>query len=258
MSKQLLMYEKVAPLNKVSHQDWSLKASNDYGFARELNSVPLTAAEFPLAAPEYAIVFTGNDQAVMPAVIMGVNSRENLYIDEQLGWKARYVPAFIRRYPFVFSANEDQSQLVLCIDESFKGFNTEGRGERLFDNDGEQTQYLGHILSFLEDYQTHFQHTQLFCRKLVELDLLKPMTATVKTADGSTRNVTGFLGVDRDKLKALAPETLAELAGNDWLELIYVHLHSIRSFGLTMDRIMAVANGADGASADEAATDQSA
>lgn len=242
MSKQLLMYEKVAPLNKAEHKDWSLKASNDYSFARELNSVPLTAAEFPLAASEYAIVFTGNDEAVMPAVIMGVSSGENLYVDDEQHWKAHYVPAFIRRYPFVFSANDDQSQLLLCIDESFQGFNTEGRGERLFDNEGEQTQYLGHILSFLEDYQTHFRHTQLFCQKLVELELLKPMTASVKVAVGSTRNVTGFLGVDRDKLKMLTPETLAELAANDWLELIYVHLHSIRSFGLTMERMLAGAS----------------
>ena len=238
MSKQLLMYEKVVPLNKSSHKELYVKAGNDYAFAKSLNSVPLTAVEFPMAASEYAIVFAGSDTEIMPAVIMGVNQQENLYVNDADGWKAKYIPAFVRRYPFVFSSNDKDDKLMLCIDESFSGFNTEGRGERLFDSEGEKTQYLSSILSFLEDYQVHFRHTQQFCKKLVELDLLQPMTAKVNIADEGPRTITGFKGIDRNKLRALSPEILASLAQNDWLELIYVHLHSIRNFGLTMERVL--------------------
>ena len=238
MSKQLLMYEKVVPLNKSSHKDFYVKAGNDFAFAKSLNSVPLTAVEFPMAASEYAIVFAGSGDEIMPAVIMGVNQEENLYVNAADEWKAKYIPAFIRRYPFVFSSNNDDNKLMLCIDESFSGFNTEGRGERLFDVEGEKTQYLSNILSFLEEYQVHFRHTQQFCKKLVELDLLQPMTAKVNIANEGPRTITGFQGVDRNKLRALSPDVLASLAQNDWLELIYVHLHSIRNFGLTIERVL--------------------
>lgn len=59
------------------------------------------------------------------------------------------MPAFLRRYPFVFSSNDDASTFTLCIDEEFDGLNQDGRGERLFDSEGERTQYLQNVLGFL-------------------------------------------------------------------------------------------------------------
>jgi len=236
MEKQLMMYEKVTPLNKMQHKDLYLKANSDFGFASQLNSVPLTAVEFSMAAAEYAIVFAGSDDSLMPCVIMGVNKDENLYVGKD-GWKANYVPAFVRRYPFVFSSTENGEKLMLCIDESYAGFNTEGRGERLFDAEGEQTQYLSTILNFMEDYQAHFRHTQSFCKKLIELGLLQPMNATINLKGEERKTITGFQGIDRNKLKALSIETLKELMDKDWLELIYLHLQSVRTFGLSIDRV---------------------
>ena len=46
-----------------------------------------------------------------------------------------------------------------------------GLGERLFDSEGEQTQYLGGVLEFLKAYQVQFQRTEALCRKLNELEL---------------------------------------------------------------------------------------
>jgi len=239
MTKQLLMYDKVVPLNAQAHKDLYIKPAKEYGYAKELNSVPLTAVEFASASTEYAIVFAGTDDEVMPAVIMGVDKNENLYCaGEESAWNANYVPAFIRRYPFVFSNSSDGKKLILCIDESYSGCNVEGRGERLFDTDGEKSMYLRNVLGFLEDYQLHFRHTQAFCKKLVELDLLQPMTATVNVPDAAQKVISGFSGIDRAKLKALPEKTLWELAQNDWLELIYLHLQSIRSFGQSIDRVL--------------------
>jgi hypothetical protein len=42
------------------------------------------------------------------------------------GWQAKYIPAFLRRYPFVFSSNDDGNNFVLRIDEGFPGFNQPG------------------------------------------------------------------------------------------------------------------------------------
>jgi hypothetical protein len=237
MSKTLLIYEKAVPVSSQKHREWSVQTGKNYSFAKHLTAVPLTAVEFPHAAAEYAIVFTGNEENVMPSVIMGVRQNENLYVKEDNAWGAKYIPAFVRRYPFVFASNDEGKSFMLCIDEEYSGCNQEGRGERLFDSEGNKTQYIESVLEFVKQYQAHFQLTQNFCKKLRELQLLDPMNAQMTLTGGQRINLTGFLAVNRDKLKALAPEKLAELAKTDELELIYMHLQSMRNFTAMVERV---------------------
>ena len=52
----------------------------------------------------------------------------------------------------MFTKSEDDKRLVLCIDEAYSGFNQEGRGNRLFGDDGKPTEYVENILKFLQEY----------------------------------------------------------------------------------------------------------
>ena len=156
MSKTLLIYERAVPVNQARHAKSGVKAGDDYGFASDVNSMPLLAQEFRDAMREYPIVFAGTEENVMPAVLLGFGEHENLFVDEAGKWDANYVPAFARRYPYVFSSSDDGKTLTLCIDEDYSGFNDDGDGERLFDDDGEQTPYLKKVL----DFQTNFEFLQ--------------------------------------------------------------------------------------------------
>jgi hypothetical protein len=227
---QLLIYKTAVPVTRARHGDCCVDAAPDYDFSRETNSVPLMAVEFPRAASEYAIVFAGQEQdkEVLPAVILGVRSNENLFLSTTRSWRAKYIPAFVRRYPFVFSRIDDR--FVLCIDEEFPGFNRDGRGQALFDAEGKQTPYVDRVLNFLREYQAQFQRTQQFCSRIRDLGLLEPMQAQVTTESGPALSLRGFMAVNREKLKALPAETLAELAKTDELELLYLHLQSMRNF----------------------------
>lgn len=236
MATQLLFYEAAVPVSARRHGDWAIEP-RDYSFSRNINSVPLTAVEFPAAAAEYAIVFAGQRGALAPAAILGVRPAQNLFLDDRGGWDAKYVPAFVRRYPFVFSSPDQGRSFTLCIDETFAGFNREGRGQRLFDEQQKPSAYTDGVLKFLQQYQVEFQRTQAFCRRLEELELLEPMQAQISGQAGERMSLAGFMAVDRRKLKALAPEKLAELARSDALELIYVHLQSMRNFGLMRGRM---------------------
>jgi len=237
VTKQLLIYEKAAPVTTQKHGEWSIKPGSGYGFASEVNSVPLTTVEFANSASEYTIVFTGGEGQVMPAVILGMRDQENLYLNDDSGWEARYVPAFVRRYPFVFSSSEDGKTFTLCVDEEFEGCNTEGKGERLFDADGEQTQYLKGVLAFLQDYQAQFERTKAFCNKLQELNLLEPMQEMFTLSTGEQSSLAGFMGIERERLEALSGEQLAELAATDALELAYLQLHSLRNLSAMANRM---------------------
>ena len=122
MTKQLMIYESAVPVSSESHRDWSVKMGEDYKFSSKVNSVPLLAAEFRAAAQDYAIVFAGDGNDVVPSVILGVRDGENSNVSADGSWTGSYVPAFLRRYPFVFSRSEDEKDFVLCIDERLKFF----------------------------------------------------------------------------------------------------------------------------------------
>jgi len=255
VSKQLLFYEKAVPVSFQRHAGWSVKSGANYAFAKNTNSVPLTALEFPNAAQEYAIVFAGTGDVIIPVVILGVMDNQNLYVDDAGKWSAKYIPAFVRRYPFVFSTADSGANFTLCMDEDFPGCNQSGVGERLFDAEGERTQYLRTVLNFLSEYQAHFKRTQLFCGKLKELGLLEPMQAQFTLPSGRKSSLTGFLAINREKLRALPGDTLAELSKTGELELMYTHLQSMRNFAEMLNRATAASEGPEAPSAEPEASD---
>lgn len=238
MAKQLLIYETAVPLSAARHAKVSLEAKADYSFSAGINAVPLMAVEIIRAATEYAIVFTAAGDDVVPAAVLGVKGDQNLYLASDAHWEAKYIPAFIRRYPFVFAASADKKTLTLCIDETHPGINSEGRGQRLFADDGKPSSYTQNVLKFVQEYQAHFERTKLFGQHLKELGLLEPMQATVTTPKGEQLKLGNFLAVSRTKLRELAADDLAKLAKTDELELIYLHLYSMRNFNEVKDRLI--------------------
>ena len=227
MSKTLLIYERAVAVNKARHGKWGVTVGNDFSFAKNVNSMPLLAQEFRDTVGQYPIVFAGGEDQIMPAVLLGFGENENLFVDEAGKWHSTYIPAFARRYPYVFSSNDQGETLTLCIDEEYSGVNQDGEGERLFTDDGEQTPYLKSVLEFQTEFQRNFLRTQTFCKRLQELNLLDSMQAELKFGSGEQKSIGGFKVVNRERLKQVSAEKLSELAMVDELELIYLHLQSM-------------------------------
>lgn len=246
VSKQLLIYETAVPLSRDRHRDVWLDTKADYSFSAGINAVPLMAVEFAAAAAEYAIVFTQADNDVMPAAILGLQDRQNLYLSADAQWKARYVPAFIRRYPFVFAASADGKTLTLCIDEKYPGVNREGRGQRLFGADGQPSALTQNALKFVQEYQAQFERTRLFSKRLKDLGVLEPTQAKVTTPKGEQIALGNFLAASRARLHALDDATLANLAKAGALELVHLHLYSLRNFSDVKDRLIGAMAAAGG------------
>jgi hypothetical protein len=237
MATQLLIYETAVPVSSARHGKCAVELKN-CEFSRKVNSVPIVAAEFPLAAAEYAIVFAGTADELMPAVILGARDKENLYLSEHGDWLAQYVPAFVRRYPFVFSLGQSPTTFTLCVDEAFPGLNYQGRGRPLFTPEGTPTPYVESVLGFLREYVVQAERTKAFCKKLADLKLLEPMQAQFTLGSGEKASLRGFMAVDRNKLKGLGGEALAELVKTDELELLYLHLQSMRNFEALTNRLI--------------------
>ncbi|MFP6807929.1 MAG: SapC family protein [Pseudomonadales bacterium] len=232
----LLFYENPVALNKVDHKDTKIKPMvNNFKFAANTNSVILAGVEFTEAAKEYPIVFTRSADIVVPVALLGLRNEENLFVAEDGTWGGTYVPAFIRRYPFVLAETGESDQRVVCIDEGYYGFSKE-EGEPLFEND-EPTKILQQALDFLDEYQKQYQRTERFLKRLQDMDLLKSLDAKIDMADGAQFSLTGLLAVDEQKLLALSDENALELFRSGELAWVYCHLMSLGSMGGMVKRI---------------------
>jgi len=234
---QLLIYETVVPVSAERHRNACVEIGDNYRFTSKVNALPLMAVEFPPAAQEYAIVFAGQGDGIMPTILLGFRPAENLYISAEDHWDAGYKPAFVRRYPFVFSPAPDGTRLILCIDEAFTGLNHDDRGEKLFDAEGKPTAFVDGVLKFSQEFHAQFLRTQAFCKRLKDLNLLEEVQAQVELPSHQKIALRGFSAVNRAKLKGLPVEQLVSLVKTDELELIYLHLQSLRNLSLLSQRL---------------------
>ncbi len=231
VAKQLMIYDNIQPLSSELHRNWSVQV-DDYSFVSHLISAPVLATEIPFAAAEFPIVFsaTANEGEYIPLAIMGLKDGENLFLNAQNQFTSRYIPAFIRRYPFVLGGDKSADTLTLCIDDASATVIKDGsKGRRLFDENGEQSQHLKEVVEFLRDYQYRAEMTKVFSKRLHELNLLEPMQAniTFKGREDANMNLKGFYVVKREKLKALSDADALDLFKKDGLELIYSHIQSL-------------------------------
>ncbi|MEN8130691.1 MAG: SapC family protein [Pseudomonadota bacterium] len=236
-----IFYNKPVVLSSQIHADLRLQVRNKFHFAAGSNSVALKASEFAQACHEYPIVFVQDKDSgtVNPVAVLGLKERQNLFVDATGRWDATYVPAYIRRYPFILATQGEEGEAPdykVCIDEAYTGFSRD-KGERLFLDDGEQSDYLKRALNLLQDYQAHSLRTAEFARRLQDWGLLQPLQASVEMRTGDKMALTGFMAVDQKKLKALPAERLAELVQKDELGVIYYHLLSLNNFGRLVDRM---------------------
>ncbi|TFL17278.1 SapC family protein [Jannaschia formosa] len=237
--KQGLLYERPRPVAKSWHADWSVRNAGDFGFARELSAAPLAAVEFAIAGRDHPIVFVEGDTGVSPLALLGLAEKENLAVDANGRWTGGYIPAFVRRYPFVLAKDSEKDSYTLCIDEASPACNTDGEGQPLFGSDGQPSDYLNRQLSLAREWERVRAATQAFCERLVDLDLLTKQRVSVTDGKGRTSLAGGFSAVDRERLMGLSDEALGELTRAGQLEAIFAHLaslHGLEALGRKLDR----------------------
>jgi len=225
---QLLFYQNPEPLNAARHRDLRLMADNPrYSFAARTNSIPLVAAEFPRASLDFPIVFAGAPNSIYsPAVIVGLKNDENNFVDTDGRWLASYIPAFVRRYPFVLAEQPDNKELTVMVDVAYSGFSSE-KGQRIFTEKGEPSEFLRSAINFLRDFHDQTQRTRDFVQELKNLDLLVPRQFQIAQGGKTVFTLREFYVIDESRLGKLSDTQLTSLGRRGYLMLIYAHLFSL-------------------------------
>ena len=233
LSGNVLFYTKPEPLSVEAHGKLGVNTlDNPYAFVGQTNMVPLTVTEFAPAALSYPVVFLGDARA--PVAIMGLNQNTNLFVEANGAYRPdAYLPAFVRRYPFVFANQEDQGRMVLCIDRDAPMI-AEGGEAPLF-QDGKPSPFTENAMKFCSDFETERRRTESFVKLLQDNDLLvvREFNYSPRNPDGTTgepQKVAEFYGVSEEKLNALPTETFQSLRDNGALGQIYAHLLSLQNW----------------------------
>jgi SapC len=236
----VLFYAKPEPLSVEAHGKLGADpVEKPYAFVAKTHLVPLTVTEFAPAALSYPVIFVGENK--QPVAVMGLRADENLFVGADGEFRPEaYVPAFVRRYPFVFANDDVQKRLILCIDREAP-FIREGGETPLFDGD-QPSAYVQGAMEFCNNFEQERLRTEAFGGLLKELDLLETREAvfTPRNPDGTPgapQKIAEYFAVSEDKLKALPAKKLAELRDNGALGQIYAHLVSL----LGWDRLIAMA-----------------
>lgn len=231
ISGSLLFYKKPEPLNFDMHKGLGLRRMDKpFGFAHRSQAVPLTVAEFGAAALSYPIIFAGDEH--QPLAVMGLVDNTNLFIHADGSFEQGcYVPAYIRRYPFVLARDDVNQQMVVCIDREAPMIG-DLPDLAFFDDAGGATDYTNNCIQFCNDYEVEVQRTQAFMQLLNGLDIWETRKATHTPVNpdgsqGATQEVAEFFAVSEEKVKALPDATIRELVDNGALGQIYTHLTSL-------------------------------
>ena len=187
-------------LDSAQHRQLKLRVPvTDWRVAGKLNAMFVAAAEFGDVCREFPIVFVkagkepdGSD-AIAPIAVFGLSQNQNLYLAGER-WRAMYMPAVLRAYPFCI-ARIDEQRFAICVDMAFSGAN-QADGQPLFNDDGSQAPLLKEMQAHLETLETEIQRTRLVGKRLLELDVLREMRFDAKLPDGRQHTVDGFLTVD--------------------------------------------------------------
>jgi len=223
-----IFYRRPRPVDRERDRGWSLQPTPDVRYARATNSVLLGAAEFARAMHSYPIVFTSTEPRVAVAVL-GLDGDQNLFVGEDGKWReGNYIPAYVRRYPFIFLEQPDKSELTLCIDEG-SGLLTQTEDHLLFES-GEPSQLLRNALEFCREFHQQTVASPAFVAELARHDLLVPNEARAVLDSGKEMTLRNFVVVDEAKFNALPDEVFLEWRRRGWLFLVYCQLLSMASW----------------------------
>lgn len=225
-----VMYSKIEPLNVAMHGGLMLQPSpTKFKFAAGLNSIPLAAIEVPNAASFYPVVFgmSGSDHAAF--AITGTKAGENRFVSEDGSWRADcYVPAYVRRYPFILMSDPDKDTLSLAADMNSDMFSTT-TGEALY-IEGAASKAAQFAMGFCTSFRRELIATAEIIKSIEDAGLLTARRAEVTLPGGETSVLTGFNVVDEAKLQALDDATFLSLRKSGALVVIYSHLWSMREW----------------------------
>ncbi|MEO0816870.1 MAG: SapC family protein [Pseudomonadota bacterium] len=250
LTGNVLFYKRPEPLSPEAHGALGVKQiQQPFSFLREAHAVPVTVTEFGMAASAYPVIFVGDER--VPVAVMGVRQGQNLFVTpEGLTEQDYYVPAFVRRYPFVFAADNNSDRLLLCVDRQAPMVSEQP--EVPFFENGQPSKFTNDAIEFCKEFERQRRATSEFADILRKFDLFEQKSVAFQPRDaqgnpaGEQQKIADYWAVSEEKLNALPPEQFMELKNNGAVGAIYAHLISLLNWSRIIQRAIRANSGQAG------------
>jgi len=224
-----MFYKEIVPLNATQHGTLKIRPVEKSPFIAQTHAIPITVDEFGLAQRHYPIVFSIGENPI-PIALMGLNEGINVFLDPD-GRPidtTTYIPAYIRRYPFLLAKlNQETDELSLCFDPTTEAVGEFDDGQPLFDGD-QPSDATKAILEFCEQFETAGQRTAAFMEDIKKSGLLMDGEVAIQPEGYQQPFIyRGFQMIDEEKLRELRGDELRKMNQNGMLPLLYAHLFSL-------------------------------
>lgn len=242
---QVLFYKDPQPLSAENHGGLGVRQiAEPFAFLRGAHAVPVTVTEFGVAAASYPIIFVGDERT--PVAVMGVRQGQNLFVDQNgYVFEDYYIPAFVRRYPFVFAADEASDRLLLCVDRAAPMVSNQP--DVPFFENGQPSKFTTDAIEFCKEFERQRRATMDFSRIVASMDLFEQKTVTFQPRDaqgrdtGPVQKVADYWAISEERLNALPAEKYVELRNNGALGACYAHLVSLLNWSKVVNRAVRTA-----------------
>lgn len=224
-----MLYQDLVPLSSQEHATWRIRPLTSLEIVSKVHAIPVTVDEFPIAQRYFPIVFSIGPDPV-PLALMSLNEGSNVFVGEDGKFlENTYLPAFIRRYPFLLARlREDSDEMSLCFDPTMGLIGDFEDGVRLFTDDGQPDQAVKDMLGFCEQFEIAAQRTTAFMKDLVESGLLDDGELNIQhQSSPNPFTYRGFGMVNEEKLRDLRGDQLRKMSQSGMLTLLYAHLFSL-------------------------------
>ena len=224
------MFKNPVPLNSSQHSQLRLSQEPNFLHAAGEMFTPVVSGEAWQIAREYIMLFPLADDK-LPQALLGIKPGSNEYVSINPPWWGRYVPAHIRRYPFVaaFQGTLDgtgERRFTVMVDSEAPQLNEE-HGEPLFVHGGQPSPLLMEVQNVLRNLQYDMERTAQLVGQIAASGVLIEQTIKIERKSGEPIGITGFRIVDTKRLKECSGETLQQLIKSGALDLIYAHICSL-------------------------------
>lgn len=242
LSGQVLFYKQPQPLSPEDHGGLGVKQIDQpFAFMREAHAIPVTVTEFGLCAGSYPVIFVGDERT--PVAVMGIRSGQNLFVNAD-GRVSEdfYIPAFARRYPFVFAADESSDRLILCVDRQAPMVTNQP--EVAFFENGAPSQFTNDAIEFCKEFERQRRATGDFVKMIRDLNLFEQKSVTFQPRDpsgnenGPVQKIAEYWAISEERLNQLPVEKFLELKANGAVGAVYAHLVSLLNWQRVVQRGM--------------------
>ena len=241
LTGQVMFYKRPEPLSLEKHRNLGVKQiSAPFSFLKGAHAVPITVSEFGVAATCFPIIFVGADKT--PVAVMGIRQNENEYVDASgQPDPDTYLPAFVRRYPFVFASDPKSDKLLLCVDTEAPMVSS-SPDVKFFDGD-QPSKFTQDAIEFCKEFERQRRATLEFVEMLDKASLFEQKSVAFTPRDGQgnagqQQKIADYWAISEEGLNGLAEGKFQDIRNTGALAAIYAHMVSLMNWQRVIQRTM--------------------